>query len=411
MSLIIEDSKKIKYKKFEQKLYSFGNNNIINIVQHRNNSNQKIFNGLNNDKTPNKTNIIKNRISPYKNHFNKSLSSLLLNQKNNLKKSKKYYIKSPLSFFNNINPTPSQNKDQNKNIFLIPININQNNNNKNNKNNNINNKPNNNQRSVEYNTINCIINNFNLSYKNFDSHLDKKTNSVKKNAKFYDYDIFNKNNNKLNQLNNFKKNNSMSNIINNIKNISNISENNISNINNLTNLNDESKIEDIIFENNQKKLKIEERNQDNTKKLIFLKELERKNKKLKIEYEEIKIKNMEYAKSLERLFKFLKVLKNSGLDISEMMENISSGEDYDEFDEDNELEKNSDNKKNKKNKKKDSKSESQMTEGSVPISNVHQLSSGLLRNHEEFSKGSKLNLNFKNNIPSLNIGKIKKNYE
>ena len=91
-----------------------------------------------------------------------------------------------------------------------------------------------------------------------------------------------------------------------------------------------------------------------------------------------------------------------------MRENISSGEDYDEFDEDSEKKKN---KKNKKNKKKDSKSESQMTEGSVPISNVHQLSSGLLRNHEEFSKGSKLNLNIKNNIPSLNIGKIKKNYE
>ena len=116
---------------------------------------------------------------------------------------------------------------------------------------------------------------------------------------------------------------------------------------------------------------------------------------------------MEYSKSLERLFKFLKVLKNSGLEISEMMENISSGEDYDEFDEDSELEEKTDTKKKNKDIK---KIESQITDGSAPISNIRQLSSGNLRNNEEFSKGSKLNINYKkNNIPILNIKEIKKN--
>ena len=390
----MDNSKTLNYKKIEEKINSFGKSNINNIIQHRNNSNQKIFNGLVRDKSPNETIIKKNRISPFKSHFNKSLSSVLLNQKNTLKKAKKYYIKSPLSFLKNINPTSTQIK--NENISLIPINLNKNNDN---------NKSNNNQKNVEYNTINCIINNFNLSYKNFDMHDDKKANSIKKPTK-YEFDIFNKNNNKFkNQLNNLKKNNSMSNYINNIKNISNISENNISNINNLTNLNDESKIEDIIIENNHKKIKIQEKNQDNNKKLILLKELERKNKKLKNEYEEIRIKNMEYSKSLERLFKFLKVLKSSGLEINEMMDNISSGEDYDEFDDDSESEEESDSEDNIKNKKYDS----QMTDGSVPISNIHQLSSGLLRNHNEFTKGSKLSLKAKNNIPTLNIDKIKKN--
>ena len=418
MSTSFGDSKNLNYKTINTKVHFFEKITINNIIKHRNNSNQKIFEGITKEKSPNQTNNKKVRISPYKNHFNKSsLSNTLLNMpNNNLKKSKKYYIKSPLSIFknsNNNNPTSSQMVDINKNIPLIPININQN------KNNHIQNiKPSNNninnQGNVEYNTINCIINNFNLSYKNLDSKEDKKTNSMGKIKKFHDYDIFNKNNNKIkNQLENLTKNNSLINNTNNIKNISNLSEINNSNINtninNLTNLQEESKIDEIIQENKQKQIKIQQKNQENSKKLILLKELERKNKKLKNEYQEIKIKNMEYSKSLERLFKFLRVLKNSGLEINEMMENISSGEDYDEFDDDSELEEGeeTDTKKSKKNKNK--KSESEMTEGSVPISNIRQLSSGLLSNNEKFCKGSQLKINYnKNKIPILNFEKIKK---
>ena len=411
MSISFGDSKNKNYKTIDTKLHFYEKIYTNKIINHKNNSNLKIFEGITKEKSPNKINNKKDRISPYKNHFNKSsLSNVLLNMpNNNLKKSKKYYIKSPLSLFkNNNNQTSSQIIDINKNIPLIPTNINQNLN-KNNSMQNIksNNNNNNNQGNIEYNTINCIINNFNLSYKNLDSQEDKKTNSMGKIKKFHDYDIFNKNNNKIkNQINNLK-NNSMINNTNNIKNISNLSEMNNSNINNLTNLNEDQKIDEIIQENKQKQLKIELKNQENSKKLILLKELERKNKKLKNEYQEIKIKNMEYSKSLERLFKFLKVLKNSGLEINEMMENISSGEDYDEFDDDSELEEGeeTDTKKNKK----DKKSESEMTEGSVPISNIRQLSSGLLRNNEKLCKDSKLKINFnKNNIPLLNFEKIKK---
>ena len=107
---------------------------------------------------------------------------------------------------------------------------------------------------------------------------------------------------------------------------------------------------------------------------------------------------MEYTKSLERLIRFLRVLKNSGMDINEMMDNISSGEDYDEYVEDeNEESENSEEEKEEKN-------EVVLTDGSI-LSNIKQLSSGLLRNHDEFTKGSKLNLI--KNIPMLNICKIK----
>ena len=400
MSGAANASNKVLFKKLEPKLHSLGKININNIFP-KNNSNSKFFEGIMKDKSIKKENFGKrNRISPYKNHFNKSLSSILFNKpnNNNYKKPQKYYIKSPLNFFKN-NPSPPKNIDTNKNIPLIPVNMNQNKNN----NNKTSNKSQ--QHSVEYNTINCIINNFNLSCKNGDFKDDKKTKSIGKIKKIYDYDIFNKNNHKIKKnINNLKKNNSMNHYV---KNISHLSENNNSNINNLTNLNDESKIEEIIIENQKKELKIQKRNQENKSKLLLIKELERKNQKLKLEYQEIKNKNMEYAKSLERLFKFLKVLKHSGLDISEMMDNISSGEDYDEFDESEEDEKSNSTKKNTKNKKENKTDSSYRSGDSNLISNFNQLSSGLLKSNEKYSKASKLNLNLnKKNIPQLNMGKV-----
>ena len=391
MSSDIGDTTKICIKKKDTKLDYLGKISMNNSIKNRNDSTKQKFDEM----VKNKTIIKKDKISPFKNHFNKALSSASFNKPQvNLQKSKKYYIKSPLSLLKNNNQNSSI-IELTKNMPYVPIHMNKNKNNQNN-----------NNESIEYKTINCLINNFNLAYKNVESQEDKKTNNVLKIKNFHDYDIFNKNNNKIkNQLYSLKKNNSISNYINNIKNVSNITDNNNSNINNLTNLNNESKIEGIILENKEKKLKIQKRNQENTKKLLLLKELEKKNQKLKLEYQEIKNKNMEYSKSLERLFKLLKVLKNGGLDINEMIDNISSGEDYDEFDEDSELDENT----NSKKKKNEKKNESQVTEGSVPISNIRQLSSGLLRINDNFNKGSKLKLNLnKINIPLLNIKKIKK---
>ena len=197
-------------------------------------------------------------------------------------------------------------------------------------------------------------------------------------------------------MNNLKKNNSMSNYANNIKNLSHLIDINNSNINNITN--EDVKAEEIIMENKQKQEKIKQRHLENKKKTIYLKELEKKNKRLQSEFDEIKTKNMEYSKSLERLLRFLNVLKKSGMDISEMMDNISSGEDYDEYVEDD-IEESEDTG--------DDKNETILSDGSV-LTNLKQLSSGLLRNHEEYSKGSKLILKFKN-IPLLKLNNLKKN--
>jgi len=184
---------------------------------------------------------------------------------------------------------------------------------------------------------------------------------------------------------------------NNIKNLSNISETNNCGVGNISN--DNIKSEDL--ENKQIQERIQKRHQENKKKMIYLKELEKKNQKLINDYQEIKMKNIEYNKALERLFKFLRVLKNNGMDIQEMMDNISSGEDYDEYlDIDEETEESDDSEEEEQN-------EVVLSDGSV-ISNLKQLSTGLLRNHDEFTKGSKLNLK-ENIIPMLKLYKIKKN--
>ena len=93
------------------------------------------------------------------------------------------------------------------------------------------------------------------------------------------------------------------------------------------------------------------------------------------------------------------VLQNSGMDINEMMDNISSGEDYDEYIEDEE--------ETEICEEKEEPNEIVLTDGSV-LSNLKQLSSGLIRNHDEFSQGSKLQLI--KNIPVLNICKIKSHW-
>ena len=384
-SLISQNN--IHFKKIHSKINQNGNIKINHIVLNRNNSHKKFFENNIRENSLQKNIMKKEKTSPFKHHFNKSLPTTILNQGNdNLKKNKKYYIKSPLSLLKGNAPSSTHNMNINKNIPLLPININKN----------VINKPPNLQGNFEYNSINCIINNFNLSCKNLDSHEEnKKTDSLIKFKKYYD--LFNKNNNKLkNHMNNLKKNNSMSNYANNIKNLSHLSDINNSNINNITN--DNLKTDEINLENKQTQEKIQQRHQENKKKMIYLKELEKKNQRLKNEYQEIKIKNMEYTKSLERLIRFLRVLKNSGMDINEMMDNISSGEDYDEYVEDeNEESENSEEEKEEKN-------EVVLTDGSI-LSNIKQLSSGLLRNHDEFTKGSKLNLI--KNIPMLNICKIK----
>ena len=382
---VISPNNNIHLKKIHSKLNKNGKININHIIINRNNPYTKIFSNKVKGNSVQKNTMKKTNISPFKHLFNKSLSTTMLNKaNNNIKKSKKYFIKSPLSLFKGTTPSSTHNMDFPKNIPLLPININKN----------LNNKTNNFQRNVEYNSINCIINNFNLSCKNIETNDDnKKTESIIKFKKYYDF--FTKNNYKLkSHMKNLKKNNSVSSYVNNIRNLSHLSEVNNSNINNITN--DNEKTDEINLENKKKQEKIHQRHQENKKKIIYLKELEKKNQRLKNEYQEIKIKNMEYKKSLERLIRFLGVLQNSGMDINEMMDNISSGEDYDEYIEDEE--------ETEICEEEEEPNEIVLTDGSV-LSNLKQLSSGLIRNHDEFSQGSKLQLI--KNIPVLNICKIK----
>ena len=371
-----------------KKIFSqFSNNNRINVnhlILNKNKSDKNFFDNNYNKNNLKKIIIKKDKVIPFNStNFNKSISTNIYKAKDNFPKTKKYYIKSPISFFKGVSLPSTQNLNSNKNIPLLSINTN--------KNTNI--SQDNPQKTVEYNSINCIINNFNLSCKSIGSHEENKKAEFIKFKKYYDF--FCKNNQKeKNHIINLKRNSSMNN---NIKNLSNISETNNYNINNISN--DNIKTEDL--ENKQIQERIQKRHQENKKKMIYLKELEKKNQKLINDYQEIKMKNIEYNKALERLFKFLRVLKNNGMDIQEMMDNISSGEDYDEYlDIDEETEESDDSEEEEQN-------EVVLSDGSV-ISNLKQLSTGLLRNHDEFTKGSKLNLK-ENIIPMLKLYKIKKN--
>ena len=81
-----------------------------------------------------------------------------------------------------------------------------------------------------------------------------------------------------------------------------------------------------------------------------------------------------------------------------MMDNISSGEDYDEYVEDDIEE--------SEEESEDQKKEIVLTDGSV-LTNVNQLSSGMIKEHDEFLK-SKL-ISKSKNVPLLNLRKLKKN--
>ena len=380
-SLIEPDN--IKFKKIFNNINFKGKINFNHIILNRNNP-IKNFNNQ-----TNKKNIIKKDIiAPFK--YNNLSSISILNKANDsMQKQKKNFIKSPFTLLKDA-PLSINKINTNKNkSSSLPASDNKKNGN----------KVLNHLKNIEYNSINYIINNFNLSCKNIDTpeDINKKSDSL---IRLNNYDFFDIRNKKIkSKMNNLKKNNILANYENNMKNLSHHNELNFSNMNNNNNIsNDNIKIEEKMNELKQKEEKIKKTQLETKNKMIYLKELEKKNKKLKEDYQDIKIKHEEYSKALERLYKFLRVLKNNGLDVSEMMDNISSGEDYDEYVEDDveESEEESEEKKN----------ETILSDGSV-LSNLNQLSTGLLRRHEEFEK-SKLNFKLKN-IPLLDLKKLKKN--
>ena len=157
------------FKKIYTKLTKNSKINVNHIILNRNKSDKQFFENKYHDNSMQKLMVKKDKVSSFNNHFNKAMSTTIMSKGNDhLIKLKKYYIKSPLSLFKGFAPSSTHHLDLNKNIHLLPINTNKN----------ANIKQSNPQKKVEYNSINCIINNFNLSCKNIDSQEDNKKSEV-----------------------------------------------------------------------------------------------------------------------------------------------------------------------------------------------------------------------------------------
>ena len=169
---------------------------------------------------------------------------------------------------------------------------------------NFNNKINNNEfinktkKNSQHNTINYIINNLSSNKKESTHH--KKFNEFKGISK----SIVSPNNNK--KL---------------------ISNNNINN-NNLM-------YEELKKENEKLVFLFNEKIKDNKKNKNKIDYLENKNEQILKKIHKIKKENDKYAKILEKVLKLLQILKSNGLDVEEILENLS-------YTEDEEIENNSD---------------------------------------------------------------------
>ena len=134
-----------------------------------------------------------------------------------------------------------------------------------------------NKKNSQHNTINYIINNFNLSLKK------KESNGNIKNKEF--------------------------------KGI------------NKSTMNNNSKYEELKKENENLNYIYEEKLKENKKHKNKINYLENKNSHLMKKVEKIKKENEKYSKILEKVLKLLQVLKNNGLDVEDILENLSETED------------------------------------------------------------------------------------
>ena len=185
-SLIEPDS--IKFKKIFNNINIKGKININHIILNRNNP-IKNFNNQ-----TNKKNIIKkDLIAPFK--YNNLSSISILNKANDsLQKQKKIFIKSPFTLLKDA-PLSINKINTNKNkSSSLPVSDNKKNGN----------KVLNHLKNIEYNSINYIINNFNLSCKNIDTpeDINKKSDSLIRLNNYDFFDIRNKKiKNKMNKTN------------------------------------------------------------------------------------------------------------------------------------------------------------------------------------------------------------------
>ena len=172
---------------------------------------------------------------------------------------------------------------------------------------NINNKDhtNKNNKNSQFNTINYIINNFNMSTKK-DPFLHKKISDFKGKSQ----SIISNNNNINNKSNNNNTNSNNKN-------------------NNCNNNNNNLKYEELKKENEKLILLFNEKIKDNKKYKNKVSYLENKNDQILKKINKIKKENEKYSKILEKVLKLLQILKSNGLDVEEILENLSCTDEED----------------------------------------------------------------------------------
>ena len=224
-----------------------------------------------------------------------------------------------------------------------------------------------------------------------------------KNCNNYDYDSFHKN-----------KKNSQHNTINYIINNINLSlkkkEFNGNNKNrefkginrSLISNNNNSKYEELKKENENLTFIFAEKLKENKKHKDKINYLENKNCNLIKKVDKIKKENEKYSKILEKVLKLLQILKKNGLDIEEILENLSETED--ELDNNSYSEEDNSSFHSKKSSENNYGINSEFSrfnsEGeSIPSNNIKE---------NKLYKGSKVNLK-DNSIPKLDMKKIYNN--
>ena len=219
------------------------------------------------------------------------------------------------------------------------------------------------KKNSQHNTINYVINN--LSSKKKDSNHVKKFNEIK-------------GSNSLISQNNNKKI---------------VSNNNINN-NNLL-------YEELKKENEKLFFLFNEKLKDNKKNKNKIFYLEKKNEQILKKVNKIKKENDKYAKILEKVLKLLQILKSNGLDVEEILENLSYTEE-----EDFENNSNSDGISSLNSSKSIKKYELNLENPSLKSEGESILSENMKSN--KMYKESKVTLK-DNNIPKLDMKKIYNN--
>lgn len=258
---------------------------------------------------------------------------------------------------------------------------------------------------LEKNTINYFTNSFNISYKNpkkSSACKQSKNNSCKKN---------------INNIGNLKyifKNNKINFNFSNLNNKNNhIKQNseNTTNANNTFNCSVDNniqkknlKIVELLKEKEKIKRNFDKENKKSKKYIQQINELKIKNIKLSKLLSELKIEQKENIKILNKSMKLIDFLQRNGLDIHQIIKNISFSEDYEESESDED-------KKETKVEINYKKSSDNNNDNDI-YNNIHndltEVSYGKLETHKEFC-GSKFPSEIIDNIPKLKIKNIYKN--